>query len=340
MNQVTTEQKDAVTKTLAIIGFLAAIVLLVFIAVKLVSYLPSAFSSLASLADSVYNKDNAELVITTPNTVVKSSDEFTLTWNAVQRPGTYSFSYTCTDGVTLAMYTTDGERVDLACDVATKLEKDQTTLDLAITTNMQRFTDVSYRIIFTPSDPRLEAVTAASEVTVVNATIPTNTIVTPAEPETGTEPVVTETPDTTVSTPATPAAPTYVENVTYAIPTSDPNGYTDLSVRFVGVGIVDGSRFVPMPSLQTGQGGAIQFAVKNLGTKTSEDWTFKATLPSDIEYTSKTQQALKPNEEAIITLGFTGIERTGIEKFGVTLDISKDSNGANNSFSWAVKVID
>ena len=42
MNQVTTEQKDAVTKTLAIIGFLAAIVLLVFIAVKLVSYLPSA----------------------------------------------------------------------------------------------------------------------------------------------------------------------------------------------------------------------------------------------------------------------------------------------------------
>ena len=48
------------------------VVLLVFIAVKLVSYLPSAFSSLASLADSVYNKDNAELVITTPNTVVKS----------------------------------------------------------------------------------------------------------------------------------------------------------------------------------------------------------------------------------------------------------------------------
>ncbi len=339
MNQVTSEQKESVTKMLAIVGFLAAIVLLVFIAVKLVSVLPTAFSSLASLADSVYNHDEISLSITTPNTVVKNGEGFSLSWDEVNRPGTYSFSYTCTDGINVTMRTAEGDIVPVACGTATELADEQTSLELTIEAATQRFTDVSYRIIFTPSDPRLKTLTAESQVTIVNATIPTGTVITP-EPE-ATEPeVAVDTPAT--ETPETPAtySPTYTEAVTYSMPVSDPNGVTDLAVRFVGVGIVDNGRFIPMPELRTNEGGAIQFAVKNIGTKTSEDWAFTADLPSDITYTSKTQDVLKPNEEAIITLGFTGADRTGIEKFGVTLDISKDSNGANNSFTWAVKVID
>lgn len=353
MNQVTNEQKESTIKVLAIVGFLAAIVLLVFIAVKVVSYIPAAFSSLASIADSVYNYDrNESLSVSTPNSVVPTGETFVLTWDEIKRPGIFSFSYVCADGAAVDIRTADGEIVALDCDTSFSLAKDQTSLEVMAMTEKQRFTDIAYTIVFTPSDPRKEQFSAGSRVTIVNASIPTSaTIVTEPETETPvTEPTAPETPDSgvvageTTTTPPTsrpPVAgtPTYTEQVIYAIPTSNPNGIIDLRVMFVGVGEGIGNSFTPLAALETNETGAIRFSVKNLGTKTADDWSFVADLPSDITYTSNKQAPLKPNEEAIITLEFAGIDRTGIEAFGVKATAKGDVNTNNNSFTWAVNVV-
>ncbi len=347
MSQVTNEQKETVTKLLAVVGFLAAIVLLVVIAVKVVTFIPGAFSSLASIADSVYNYERTpSITISTPNSVVKSGESFTISWNEQKRPGTYSFSYVCATGVSVETRLGSDEITTVTCDEALPLEKDQTDLNILVTTDTQRFTDLDYTIIFTPSDPRLETIASDARITIVNASLPTITNMDPA-PEVEEVPEVVapeEAPKpapTTPSTPTKPVAgtPTYIEEVIYAIPTSNPNGTIDLRVTLVGVGTLDGKNFAFAPTLETNEGGAIRFSVKNIGTKTAEDWSFKANLPADIDYTSGDQKALKPNEEAIITLGFTGIDGTGLESFGVTATAKGDINTKNNSITSTVKVV-
>ncbi len=51
---------------------------------------------------------------------------------------------------------------------------------------------------------------------------------------------------------------------------------------------------------------AVRFAIENLGTKTSSQWAFNATLPtlpSNI-FTSPMQQALNPGDRIEFTVGF------------------------------------
>ncbi len=337
------EQKESLIKVLAIVGFLAAIVLLVFIAVKVVTFIPGAFNSLASIADSVYNYDKtATLEVTTPTNVVKTDEGFTISWKDMNKPGTYSFMVDCVSGINADVRTADGEIIAVVCGEPFKLAKDQTSLEIVMKTRIDRFTDIPYSITFTPSDPRQESVSASARVTIINASIPTGTTVTetPAEPakEVATETTVV-TPVETKPVIAKPQAPVYVETPIYAIPASNPNGTIDLQVVFIGVGELNGSSFMLLPELQTGKAGAIRFSVKNIGTKTADDWSFNAKLPSDLSFESTEQNALKPNEEAIITLNFTGISRTGVESFGVTVDATADVNSKNNSFTWAVNVV-
>jgi hypothetical protein len=351
MSQVTPEQKETATKLLAVVGFLAAIVLLVFIAVKVVTFIPGAFSSLASIADSVYNYERTpSIVIATPNTVVKSGESFTIGMNEQKRPGLYSFSYSCATGVMVETRTIDGDITTIACGEGFTLEKGQIALDILVTTDTQRFTDLDYTIIFTPSDPRRDALTADGRVTLVNASLPTSTNLEPT-PDVA---IIEETPidtdeDTITPAPApttptrpvvpTPPAPTYIETPIYAIPVSNPNGTIDLRVTVVGVGTLEGTNFMLAKELEANEGGAIRFSVKNIGTKTAEDWSFKANLPADITYTSGDQKALKPNEEAIITLSFTSAGKSGTESVDVTATAKGDVNTKNNSFTSVVKIV-
>lgn len=348
MSEVTPEKKEVVMKSLAVIGFLAAIVLLAFLAVKAVSVLPSAFSSLASIADSVYNYDrNPSLTVSTENSVVKSGEAFTISWNEIKRDGSYSVSFACVEGITIETRNAAGEIVTIPCGTGYAISKDTTSLEIVVTTAAQRFTDIDYTVALTPSDPRREAITTASRITIVNASLPTTGGVIVTEPEPAPAPETPATPAPTPTTPATPTTPvapttptyTYVEKVTYSLPVSDPKGNVDLRVTYVGVSEKAGGPFAAANTLEVGEGGSLRFIVKNIGTKTAEDWSFKAELPADIDYSSGDQKALKPNEEAVITLSFTGIERATTESVAVSVTAKGDVNTKNNNFTAAVKIV-
>jgi hypothetical protein len=142
-------------------------------------------------------------------------------------------------------------------------------------------------------------------------------------PVTETTPVVT-----------TPTEPTFVQEFAYAIPVSDPNGVTDLGTSYVGVGEVINQTFIAGP-VSADNDGAIQFIVKNFGTKTSRDWSFSVTLPSGGTYESPTQEPLKPNERAVLTIGFPA-GGDDSHTFAVSVDESSDRNSRNDSFSQSV----
>lgn len=145
-------------------------------------------------------------------------------------------------------------------------------------------------------------------------------------------------PTPTTSTPK-PAPVEYKTVVTYKQPVSDPKGYTDLHVAFVAVGtMTSGDRFVAAPHLEEDERSALQFKVKNIGTKTSAEWRFVAELPDGSTITSLPQKPLLPSETSTLTIAFDGVEGRKDRDLGVSLIIAGDINTADNGFKVKVDV--
>jgi len=87
MNDANQEPKTAAIKTLAIVGFAAAIFVGVWLSIQVVHYIPSALSTLASLAESVYNtrapfateSEEGEVLVTADNTTLTDTTTATTT---------------------------------------------------------------------------------------------------------------------------------------------------------------------------------------------------------------------------------------------------------------------
>ena len=358
MKNASPEQKDTVMKSLAIAGFVAVIVVIAFLIVQIVSFLPSAFTSLASLADGIYRGDGTELVLVADETIANSGESFMIRWSAPADDGEYTFRYDCTDGVSVALATA-ADRRTVQCDTVYELGN-VTEATLTIESERNRFTDVTYYIGFVPEGMDEALLENDDLVTIINANISpvptaisttTNETAEDASEEEEEETAVADDGDTEVADEESPAetepepttpdpAPTVTEEFVYEIPISNPNGYTDLSVSFLGTGVFDGdNRFFPAITIDNDSRGAIQFAVKNIGTRTSEEWVFDAELPNGTVYESGAQAPLRPNERSIITLGFALEEESGVADFSVSIDTDRDTFAGNDSFSWAVEVV-
>jgi hypothetical protein len=358
----TTAKKDSIIKTLAITGFIGLIIIISWVAIQLVQVLPSAFTSLASLADSVYNYQPANLQISSSKTDLAHKESFTLSWTDLERNGSYTFSYQCGEGLSLDMRDSLGNIKALTCDAEYNLGT-VTSADFIVLSERARFADLKYRIGFIPSGRTETNGEAIGSVTVVNAAInlantatstpitgnPTATsststvvIVPPTTPSTSTpakpKPEVTPTKPATATTPTT--KPVVVERPVYGIPVSDPNGSTDLLVTFGGTGILDGQVFRNTGVIDNDSTGAIQFVVKNTGTKTSNAWTYVVKLPNGETFTSKDQTALKPNERAVLTIGFPVDGLTGAKRYSVTAEVADDATKSNNRFESVVAITD
>jgi hypothetical protein len=353
--------KEGVLKTLAIGGFVGLIIIIAWLGIQLISFMPSAFTSLASLADSVYNYKPVELVVVTNKSVANSGEAFTISWNKPKQVGSFSFSYVCTDGVAAEVRTTAGAITEVPCDEDYSIGSVE-TLDISMTSERNRFTEVPYVLSFMPAKSESAAATSENKITVVNAMISpvvvevasstiTEVIVNPEpKPVVVAKPEVVVKPEVVAPKPTVPAVPkpvkpapkpAVVSKPVYGIPTSNPNGVADVSVKSLGAGTVDSNnRFTNVGVIDNDQAGAIQFEIRNIGTKTSNAFTYTTTLPSGVTYTSPLQPALKPNERIVATIGFDASDLSGIKTFSVAVTVAGDANTGNNVFNSAVKIND
>lgn len=338
------QKKDSVLKILAIGGLVGLIIIIAWLGIKLVSVVPNAFSSLASLSETVYNYKPLAINVTSSKDVVNSGEALTLTWNDPKPAGIFVFTYSCVDGVALDIRVPGKGIESVTCDNEFELG-DVSTIDLSLSAEKNRFTEVPVTIVFLDERQGAEEITTSKILTVVNVSIaevkpdietptPEPVVATPTPTPTPVKPVVTK--------PTTPVIkPTPVPVVTkpiLTIPVSNPNGFTDIAIRSLGAGTISDNRFVNVGTLNRGEDGAIQFEIKNSGTKTSQPFTFVANLPDGTTYNSPVQTALKPNERAVITLGFTTTDEKDIKSFSARVTTSGDTNTQNNSFSAAVTV--
>jgi hypothetical protein len=355
MTTFTPEQKQPVIKMLAIAGLVAVIIFITWVSIQIVQAFPAALNSVASLAHSVYNYDptkSRDLVITPGETLVNIDQPFTVGWEATQASGSFAFSYACTEGTALTLATPEKEYGELTCGAQYDLGNIN-KISLTATETTERYTDIAYTLsFFRPNNPTAaashtatttvvnqtiltasnpEPLTATSTLTIATTTRPevatsTSSVTEPSTPEAEAVPVVT-TP--VVTQPATPT-PTII----YEIPTSDPDGITDLVVTYLGIGTLNTSgQFINSGVIAEDTIGAFQFAVHNIGTKTSDEWSFSATLPGGSRYQSGDEDPLKPNERAVLLIEFPKINNSTAETFSVVVDTDEDLSSTNNTFT-------
>ena len=338
MNNETLQEKAPAVKTAAIIGLLAAIAVLSWLAVQIVAYAPQGFTSLASLAegisqykDAVLEGDNKALVITSNIGIIESNKPATITWEKDNQPGTYAFSYSCADGVTVDIVASEGLK-SITCDTRYSLG-DTDNVTLVIESNTASEATIAYAISFMRANDIGPIRIGEQSIAIKNEGL----AVKPNEDgEVLGESDQSEFVPDTITKPTTPKPVTPVVETptyTYALPVSNPNGFTDLATRFLNVGDIVNNKFVA-GTIERDDSGAFQFEVKNLGTKTSEPWGYTITLPDGDTYTSPKQAALKPNERAVISLGFDTPDKSS-HTFIVVLK-TEDKTSSNNSFRRAI----
>ncbi len=339
-----TESSSRLMKTLAVLGFVALVIFGTWLAVNIVRLVPGAFSSLASLAESIQlgRDDQNNITIESADTVVNSDESFTIAWSDLDRTGNYTFHYQCEEGVS-AQVKVDGQIISVPCGTTYLLPEDTFNLEAQFVSAKKRFVDITYQIGFIKNGETTPEFTSEKTITLVNATLPTTVVVVDEEVVAPTTPVVVK-PTPTIPKPTVPVV---VKPTTYTVsewvaPVSNPNGKIDLAAKFIAVGTMSSNNmFVKANELEIGDKNAFQFEVKNIGTKTSDDWTFEAKLPNGETFKSKVQDALKPNERAVLTIAFgEDAGEEGTRKLTVTVKGGDDTVSSNNSFTTSVKVTD
>ncbi|MFN3188355.1 MAG: hypothetical protein ACK42D_02310 [Candidatus Paceibacteria bacterium] len=335
-NQNEQTRKERIMKGFAVAGFLAIIIIIAWLGIKFVSVLPSAFSSLASIADTVYNYKKPEVIVVANKSNLNNGESVSLSWQVPSQKGTFAISYACTEGVSVEIQ--DGEDFRLLnCNTNYNIGA-VSGIDIFVFSERHRYTDIDFTIDFIPNNATEPSAFDTRKITVTNTNITADTDI-EGEVDTPTstpDPVVTPTP---TPDPVTPPKQ-YVQVPIYGIPVSNPAGNTDLAARFINYGVLSANHvYTPRTSIGTNETGAIQFEVKNIGTKTSGTWAYVITLPNGTMYTSNHQAILKPNERSVITIGFSmdGVAR-GAKSTTLAVAVIGDSNLANNSFTTTIVV--
>ncbi len=377
----------------SILLFFVVIGAIAFSSVQLVKLAPSGFTSLASLVESVNpNQANSEknenttaaalapIVISANTSLVTPDDEIELSWDNAKVPGSYTFSYECSDGVAINLIDEEGERT-VECDTVYNLGSTD-SLKLAVESEKKRYTDIKYTIAFLGTNDTEARATGTDSFTVMNPSVQNTLLATNTSAENDEdvetsnvikvfqdtsaenpqdeseviieEPVTEEQEDlmndsengetdfivnkNTEEAQKTASTETeWVAEYSYEIPVSNPNGRTDLATRYVDTGSIIGNVFFP-ENLIKNEDAAMQFVVQNFGTKTSDRWTFRVTLPSGDVYESPQQAALKPNEKSTLTIGFRTFDQSNYT-FTVQVEESSDENMMNDSFAKTVQII-
>lgn len=328
----------ALIKLLAIIGFFAILLGIILLAYYGVRHFPSFFGQLASIAERVNTyRPGESFTLSLPKTVVNSGEVFTLSWSNRKDADGYTFSYECVSGIVVSVKSEGEAYRDVSCTDTLALPSEVNGLFVKIDADRSRMSDVLFTVEAMVDEERSAVDTGT--VTVVNATVGENEppkTPTP-KPDTGSLPPKTQTPP-----PSRPTGSSQVGgSIVSILPQSYPDGFTDLSIRYMGVGELEDGVFVPKGTWHEDGRAAFRFEVKNIGTKTSDTWTYALTLPNGSVYESDAQSGLKPNERAQFTIGFS---LSDDNKSAVTIkgdvDTKNDTNEKNDSFNWSVRVAD
>ena len=273
-NTSSRNNKESLLRLLAIAGLIGIIIIIAWLSVRIVQVAPSAFSSLASMADGLQRYENTVVEEPEENVfaiepslngeTVTAGETNTLSFGDATPEGTFTFSYACTENLTVIQVSDDNGR-ELSCNTTYNLDK--SNLDLRFESTSNEPVVMPYTVAFIETGST--EVMTSTEGTVTIAAAPEN------EP-TGVVAGESTSESEEESNPETPTQTEPETEIIYQIPVSNPNGFVDLVATYIGVGTQTDAL---QSSLKQNDDGVFYFSVRNVGTKTSDEWSFTASLP-------------------------------------------------------------
>jgi len=345
-------------RILAVLSFLVVLSVGMWGSVQVAKAVPNAFSSLAAAIVSLSSifvpaNTSEQITLSTPALTVSSGEDLTVSWEHTNKTaeGSYTFRYDCANGVHFTSLSGATSDSTVFCNVPFHFLNNNNSITLTPVSGNNRFVDVTIFIDFTPNGISAATVTGSMVLTIVNENISASpgtiapTTPTPTTPATVPQPKPTVTPtkgtETITTYPSTP--------VTVTPPVSDPNGRVDLTAYVIETGTVNTTTGVFTASSTPkrnpeGARIAVRFAIENIGTKTSPQFTFNAVLPTYPShiFSSPGQQILNPGDRIEYTLAFDSFVDSDEGVFTVNVDPTgsiNEPNKDNNIIHYTVKVV-
>lgn len=335
------------TRALAVVGFLAVIIIGMWGSVKVAQAVPGTLSAIANVIvsiSSIFVPSTETITLSAPSLSVTSGTPVTLSFvhNKNNPNGTYNFRYSCVDGVTFNVVSAGGANVAVTCNTPYPALVTNNTMTVTPISSTNRFVDVEVFVSFTPAGAATATVTGSTVLTIENQSV------TGSPTTTNTNPPVVTTPKPKPVTPGTQTTGTYP--ITGTGPgVSNPNGFVDLTARVIETGTIDKDTGVFTANAApdrnpVGARVAVRFAIENVGTKTSPQFTFNAMLPTLPPYTffSDSQVALAPGDRIEFTIGFDSFQKNGPGEFIINVDPTggiNEKNKTNNVVHYTVNVV-
>ncbi len=351
MTNILARKKTSLKNTLSGIGS-AILMALMVITISLVSphlrEIASTVNSgvnLAAVTVSSVFKSTPKLTLDSDTFNVNSGDIFSISWNTLPSNNeTYSISFPCIEGLTLATVLEDNSNQNITCDIELPILSTKNSMILRAKTETERFTDLPITltrtskniktdssVLITINNPKIK-----SDSKPITNTIPSSTeIKAPVKTEV-TVPVKTPSTGSAPSNSAKPTTAGPKQETVYTVsntPTVTADKNSDLSVKILEIGFIDktSNTFVATSSLKSSDRVAVRFEVQNIGGRATGDWRFNAVLPTYPSYifSSDGQQSLSAGDKIEFTIGFDHIEKAD----GNTVVINADPAGSINELS-------
>lgn len=337
--------KDIAVKGLAVVGFVALLAIGTWGTIQMIRTGPSVFLDLSvavsNFTGRFFSAGTPSLHITLKSYNVAHDKTFEFMWSVENVPHevSYAFVYECADGLSFLTPRTTDDSTRISCGEIYAFDTDKNALTLIPLSLDNRFLDSTVKLLLVEGD----IIVAEDEVllTVINEEVGLSNFGLGASTTTT---LPSKSAGRTDGGIQIPYAPVYT---TVPVPrSSDPNGYVDLSIEIIRVGALEGNsnRFSRNDAtLDRDRRGGVMFVIRNLGTKTSEQWSFEAELPTRPSFTFRrnAEQALAPGDRIEYTLGFDRLVSRDTGEIVISIDPRNtidESNENNNKAAITVQI--
>ncbi|HEY4512374.1 MAG TPA: CARDB domain-containing protein [Candidatus Paceibacterota bacterium] len=316
------------------------VVILFFIAVAIVKYVPKFISAISpanvSLTSLFSSKDKMSASV--DPTQVASGNKFTISWknNSGDTDGSTIWSFKCVTGITIEYNSINGMR-PVVCDTLFPLSDSVNNYSFVAKNSTDAPIVVPMAVSFWDKDLKAMKFSGSTSLTVVPQGFT-------ATPGTSYEPSlnapVTDQTKTSTSTEAktntsNASTKTYTTGgPSYAYPTYTYTGPSDLAISLVSVGrITSNGSFEQTTSLYSGDRVSVKFNVSNVGSGRSGSWVLRTVLPTTIAserlFTSSVEPALNPGDSYQLTIAFDAYD-PNLNVIQILVD-TVETNQSNNS---------
>lgn len=338
----------------AIIAFILLLLIGIWSAVQVISYIPRLFSKDTSEAThTTLRLGNKDIVMALTPQNAMSGNDVHIEWERKGNDeGVMSFSYACTDGF---YFTISGSPVP--CNAPFTMTP--TTRELIVVPHTDK-ESVDAPVAITYTNAANESVRATETLTVVRNPLGETTESTTSEDSvdtdettTATTPAATPTTTSSGTGPIEPTANTATTKPTYVQPTmqtvripraSNPYGVADLHITGIKTGMVNAyGNFSEQYNVSKYDRGAAVFTIQNAGTKETGIWYFSANVPSQGGYTfnSQPQPTIMPGGVAEILITFDQLYpgTRAITVHADSYNAIPESNEYNNSITGYLTIL-